>query len=108
MADGPQGPPVSINPPAADSTPTRPPVPCRFCGVPVEQPKRRDITKEYCSDRHRAAFRDAQVQAAVRNALQACQDAADAMAEHQARLEGAMQQLARFARKSRKSPPEKK
>ena len=63
------------------------------------------MVKEFCSDRHRAAFRDAQVQTALRNAQQACQDAANALAEHAAKLEGAMQQLARFARKPR---PEKK
>ncbi|MGE0430533.1 MAG: hypothetical protein AB7P11_21225 [Hydrogenophaga sp.] len=35
--------------------------PCKHCGGPVVAPKRRGVVKDFCSDRHRAAFRDATI-----------------------------------------------
>jgi hypothetical protein len=60
------------------------------------------MVKEYCSDRHRAAFRDSQVQAALQAARDSVQAAVDALAEHQARLEGAMALLDRYRRQPRR------
>ncbi len=88
-------------PAAADATAIRPPLPCRFCHIAVDQPKRRDMVKEYCSDRHRAAFRAAQVQLAIQTARETVQAAVNALGEHQARLEGALALLARYEPKKR-------
>lgn len=99
--------------PAAEDTAGRPDVlPCRFCQVPVTQPKRKDIRKDFCRDAHRAAFRDAQVQQAVREALAAGQEVRDVIEDAMGRLDqaaarmhGAMQLLARYQRHPR---PQKK
>lgn len=81
--------------------------PCRFCGVAVAQPKRRDIVKDFCSDRHRAAFRDQQVQHAIRTALAAIQEAAGEFERLVSRLDGAAGLLERYQRKPRKDRPPK-
>jgi len=60
---------------------------CRHCGVPVLQPKRRGQVKDFCSDRHRAAFRDAQVQAGIREAQAAIQETRDEIAATRDNLE---------------------
>lgn len=80
--------------PAAESTATvgHPgPVfrPCRHCQVPVEQPKRKNQVKDFCSDRHRAAFRDAQVQAGIR-------EAQAVVVETQAAIQGTRDELERL------------
>jgi hypothetical protein len=74
--------------------------PCRHCGGPVVAPKRRGIVKDFCSDKHRAAFRDHQVAAAVQEAQRAIEDTKDAiedtrseLARLEARLTGARQLL---------------
>lgn len=81
--------------------------PCRFCQIPVLQPKRKDTVKDFCSDRHRAAFRDAQVQHALKEAQAAVEETSSELARLSARLDGAMQLLARYQRQPRKPAEEK-
>lgn len=80
--------------------------PCRHCQVPVPQPKRRGQVKEFCRDAHRAAFRDAQVQAAMKEARAALEEASGELARLSARLDGAMQLLERYERHPRKPKAE--
>jgi hypothetical protein len=102
--------------PAAEATAAPPaPVPtfkpCRHCQVPVEQPKRRGQVKDFCSDRHRAAFRDAQIQGAMKQAQAAIEETSGELARLSARLDGAMQLLERYQRhgtRPRKHGSEKK
>jgi serine phosphatase RsbU (regulator of sigma subunit) len=61
--------------------------PCRHCGGPVEPPRRRNVTKDFCCDRHRAAFRDAQVAAAVMEAQRVVVDARAAIEATRQELE---------------------
>lgn len=72
--------------------------PCRFCQALVEQPKRRGQVKDFCSDRHRAAFRDSQIQAGIREAKAALQETRDELERLQARLDAADQLLDRGLR----------
>ncbi len=60
---------------------------CRHCGQPVQQPTRRGQVKEFCSDRHRAAFRDAQIQAGIREAQAAIRDTRQALSDTRDELE---------------------
>ncbi len=67
--------------------------------------------KDFCSDRHRAAFRDSQVQAGIREAQTAIQEARDEIAQTignleqlDARLAGATQLLERGLRHGRRKP----
>lgn len=76
--------------------------PCRFCQAPVQQPTRKGQVKDFCTDRHRAAFRDSQAQAAVQNARNAIQETLDELARLSARLKGSDQLLARFQRHGRR------
>lgn len=87
---------------AGDSTATAVAVrPCRFCQQPVPQPKRRGQVKDFCTDAHRAAFRDAQVQHAMREAQAAIEETSGELARLSARLGGAMQLLQRYERHPR-------
>lgn len=91
--------------PAGESTATATPTrPCRFCQIPVPQPKRRGQVKDFCSDRHRAAFRDAQVQAGIREAQAAIQETRDEISRLDARLSAATQLLERGLRHGRRTP----
>lgn len=76
--------------------------PCRFCQTLVTQPTRRGQVKDFCTDRHRAAFRDGQVQAGIQNARDAIRETIDELGRLTARLEGSDQLLARFQRHSRR------
>lgn len=72
--------------------------PCRHCQVPVRQPKRRGQVKDFCTDRHRAAFRDSQIQAGIRAAKAAVQETRDELERLLARLDAADQLLDRGLR----------
>jgi hypothetical protein len=92
--------------PAADSTPgTRP---CRHCGIDVPQPKRRGQVKDFCSDRHRAAYRDNLVQEAHRNAEAVLAEGRDFIQGWLPKMQTALDDLARFRRKGRRKPGEEK
>lgn len=70
------------------------------CGNTVPPPKRRGLIKEFCSDRCRAAFREKQIQAALREAVEAVDEAAGELARLSARLDGAKLLLARYQAKT--------
>lgn len=76
---------------------------CRYCQQPLTPPKRKGIVKEFCSDRHRAAFRDEQQQAALREAESAVTDAMADLERHAARLSGALSLLDRLKTTPRKA-----
>lgn len=61
--------------------------PCRHCQVAVLQPTRRGQVKDFCSDRHRAAYRDGQVQAGIRKAQEAIVETREEIATTIATLE---------------------
>lgn len=87
-----------------DQTTSEPGVrPCRFCQAPVQQPRRRGQVKDFCTDRHRAAFRDQAAQAAVQNARDAIRETIDEVNRLVARLEGSDQLLARFQRHGKRT-----
>lgn len=62
------------------------------CGL-VVPPARRGGVRKFCSDRHRAAYRDLMIQLAVREAMAIVQEAQDEMDRLSARMEGALAQL---------------
>ncbi len=62
------------------------------CGI-VVPPARRGGVRKFCSDRHRAAYRDLMIQLAVRETQAIVQEARDEMERLGARLAGAMAQL---------------
>lgn len=80
---------------------------CRFCQTPVSQPKRRDMVKDFCSDRHRAAFRDAQVQHAIQTAQDAMAEAGAEFERLAARLTGAADLLERYRKHGSRPRPAK-
>lgn len=53
----------------ATATPVYQAAPCKFCGGPVVAPKRKNLVKEFCCDKHRAAWRDDQLAKSVQNVL---------------------------------------
>lgn len=76
--------------------------PCKHCGGPVVAPKRRGVVKDFCCDRHRAAFRDASIAKAIEQAEAVVVEAGNAMLDLRneldrqvARLTGAMGLLER-------------
>ncbi len=75
---------------------------CRFCDAPVLQPKRVGAVKDFCSDRHRAAYREQERQKALAMAIQAMTSMGDAIEQGVAALNGAAQVLARFQKQDRK------
>jgi hypothetical protein len=62
------------------------------------------MVKDYCTDRHRAAFRDRQVQEAILVARTAVSDAVIAMAAHATRLDDALTLLDRYRRTPKPKP----
>lgn len=76
---------------------------CLFCAAPIEK-ARRGGERRFCHARHRAAYRDAQMRAAIQEAQAAVAEAIDEMARLSARLTGAMELLERYrAKKTRGS-----
>lgn len=82
--------------------------PCKHCGGPVVAPKRRNVVKDFCSDRHRAAFRDASIARAIAQAEAVVVEAGHAMLDLRneldrqvARLTGALGLLERCRPKAR-------
>lgn len=71
---------------------------CRHCQAPVQQPTRRGQIKDFCNDRHRAAFRDNLVQGAIQEAKTVLAEASAELAQWSARMDGAMALLDRYAR----------
>lgn len=76
--------------------------PCKHCGGPVVAPKRRGVVKDFCSDRHRAAFRDATIarqieaaEAVVVEAGQVLLDMRNELDRQVARMTGALAMLER-------------
>lgn len=90
-ADAVQGQPEAVSTATSEA-----PQSCLHCGTPIA-PARRGGTKLFCTDRHRAAYRDQ----AVRHAIQAARDAivqhVGELARSQAAMEGALAQLDKFA-----------
>jgi hypothetical protein len=85
--------------PEGDSSPSAAiPSVCLFCGLPVEKAKRGGV-RQFCDARHRSAYRNAQVQAAIQEARAALSEARDEMARLSARLDGAEQLLDRFTQR---------
>jgi hypothetical protein len=92
--------------PAGDSTPaTRP---CKHCGIDVPQPKRRGQVKDFCTDRHRAAYRDNLVQEAHLNAEAVLGEVRAFMEGWLPKMQTALDELAKFRRKTRRKPAEEK
>lgn len=61
--------------------------PCKHCGGPVVAPRRKGLVKDFCSDRHRAAHRDATIAAQIRAAETAIKDAGLAIVDIRDELE---------------------
>ncbi len=81
---------------------------CLHCGVPIE-PAKRGGTKLFCCDRHRVAYRDAQIQVALGHVMKTLQALNESMGEFVAALEanvaaatGAMQALEKGLKHPRK------
>lgn len=75
--------------------------PCRFCDAPVEQPtgRHRKLVKDFCSPKHRAAFREREHQKALALAVEAIDNAEGAVGQAMAQLQGARAALERFQKK---------
>jgi hypothetical protein len=86
------GPSGADGPGHPETVPVRP---CRLCQVPVPQ-TRKGTVKDFCCDRHRAAFRTQRVQRAIADAQAALDEAAGELARLAARLDGAQRLLAPF------------
>lgn len=81
--------------------------PCRLCEAPVEQPEGRNKgLKDFCSPRHRAAYRNQEQQKAILAVEEAFEDLAGMIEQGMAKLHGAQQLLDRFKRKPRKAGKE--
>lgn len=84
-------------PPTAEATPTdgtsRPPLPCRFCQVPVPQPKRWDTERHFCSDRHRTAWHALERRRATLAIVSGLQDLEDELDRMRATVAGARQRI---------------
>lgn len=93
MADGPAATTPGDRPLEAEATPTL----CLYCGAPIE-PAKRGGTRRFCNSRHRVAYRTAQIQAAITQALAAVDETSGELERLAARLEGARQLLQRFQR----------
>lgn len=76
----------------------RMPLLCLFCNAVIE-PNKRGHIRLFCDARHRTAYRDQQIQAAITEAMAAVQEAEGEMARLSARLNGAHQLLERYQRK---------
>lgn len=57
------------------------------------------MVREFCTDRCRAAYREKQIQAAMKEATDAVEEAAGELARLSARLDGARQLLERYRAK---------
>ena len=79
--------------------------PCRFCEAPVEQPtgRHRNLVKDYCNASHRSAYREREHQKALAQAVEAIDNAEDAVDQAMAQLRGAKQVLKRFQKKQGRS-----
>jgi len=79
--------------------------PCRFCEQPVEQPAKlvkAGRSKDFCSNAHRAAYREAEHQRTLQLAIDAVDNLEGAIDQALAQLRGARQLLARFQKQARK------
>lgn len=86
--------------PAAEYSPqTRP---CRFCEKPVTQPKIKGRIKDFCSDSHRAAYREREHQAAITTCLEVIDEVRNENERLMATLNGAATVLERFKKKPAK------
>ncbi len=77
--------------------------PCRFCDAPVPQPARTTRPKEFCSNAHRAAYRERERQDAIRAALDSIDELEAETERLVAKLHGARQLLARFLKHDKKT-----
>lgn len=66
------------------------------------------MQKDFCSDRHRAAFRDAQVQHAIRTAQEAMAEAGAEFERLAAKLTGAADLLERYRKHESRPRPARK
>lgn len=72
--------------------------PCRHCGEPVEQPAG-GKTKDFCSDKHRAAFRDAAQQQAIEEVVEGLAQLEAELERFAASCRGLAMRLERFRKK---------
>jgi Ni,Fe-hydrogenase III large subunit len=72
--------------------------PCRFCQAPVAQQHAGQV-REFCDNRHRAAYRDQERQKALQLASEALDEITDAMEALGAKAAGVKVLLARFHKK---------
>jgi hypothetical protein len=82
------------------------PRPCRFCGALVAQPRRRGQVKEFCSDKHRAAFALQKRQDALKSAiedLEVLEDEIDRLRATSRRIRATIRQALTGARRSPRS-----
>lgn len=89
----------TLRDPALDAPKT-----CRYppCGI-LLTPQRGGSPKEFCCARHRAAFRDLQVQNAFVDAIAAIEDGQAEMARLLARMDGAKALLERYRRHGKRT-----
>jgi len=74
---------------------------CRFCQAPVPQLHHGQV-REFCDNRHRAAYREQERQKALAMAIEAIDELADLFEAGLARLGGARTMLQRFQKKARR------
>lgn len=86
--------------PGAEDTAQRHP-PCRYCGGPVTPARRPHIVKDFCCDRHRAAFRDARVRQTIQDVIDLAEDLAADLTRKAALLRAAVATLASVKTKPR-------
>lgn len=74
---------------------------CRFCQAPVPQLHPGQV-REFCDNRHRAAYRAQEQQRAIEAALAAWDEIADSLEQLGAKAAGARAMLQRFQKKARR------
>lgn len=83
----------------------RPPLPCKFCQVPVVQPKRWDTERHFCSDRHRTAYHALERRKAVLAILAGLEDLEDELDRLRATVAGSRERIAATLPKERRRKP---
>lgn len=72
---------------------SRPPKPCKYCQVPVAQPKRWDMDKDFCSPKHRTAWHAQERRKEVQAVLANLDDLGAELERMQAVVGGAMARI---------------